>query len=192
MSKAYVGGLPRSWPQKLKDLRGSGSSANTDAQAIVKEIEAFFTAVLLRRRVLDRRVTKRIPEPLAPVAVTTGDQCQKRRVAVADLSRTVRACYPTRSSRCHSQNTTLQGAISATDHSFSRDRWRFSLYWRKMHEQADCVSDPCPRCASTTAGVYVSPRRRASLLMGQKSLEGESQIGGSHKSGNLRGREFIL
>ena len=53
---------------------------------------------MLRRRVLDRRVTRRSPEPLAPVAVAEGDQCQKRGFAMADLlSRTVRACYPTRS-----------------------------------------------------------------------------------------------
>ena len=89
---------------ELKDLRDSGSSANTDAQALVVEIEAFLTEaetfyemlVVLRRRVLDRRVTRRSPDPLAPVAVAAGDQCQKRRVAVADLSRAVRACYPTR------------------------------------------------------------------------------------------------
>ena len=55
------------------------------------------TPVVLRRRVVDRRVTRRSPEPLAPVAVAEGDQCQKRGFAMADLSRTVRACYPTRS-----------------------------------------------------------------------------------------------
>ena len=102
MSKAYVSGLPA----RGRESQGpTGSSANIDAQAIAVETEAFFTEaetfyemlVVLRRRVLDRRVTKRSPEPLAHVAVAEGDQCQKRRVAMADLSRTVRACYPTRS-----------------------------------------------------------------------------------------------